>query len=260
MEAEGLDFAPVLKDAQDLGYAEADPTFDIDGIDTAHKTAILAALAFGHAPDITEIPIEGIRNIGMVDINYAKRLGYRVKLLGISRKTATGIETRVCPTMVPEENAISQIVGATNAVVVDGSFVEQTIYVGEGAGEGPTASAVVADIMDVLRRNGGPVFGVGHKSLGKAKPMDPNNHIGTYYVRLRVNDEPGVMADITAALAKEKVSIESLLQIGVAPEGGVYIVMTTHDICETAINASLNHFAELKCVLETPTMLRIETF
>jgi homoserine dehydrogenase len=258
MENEGLDFDVILEEAQKIGYAEADPTFDIEGIDTAHKTAILAALAYGHAPDISNLPTEGITKIGTVDIDYARKLGYRIKLLGIARKSRHGIETRVYPAMVPLDSAIAKISGATNAVVVEGNYVGQTVYEGAGAGEGPTASAVVADIMDVVRGNAGPVFGLPSNMLGFADSLPENAYSGTYYVRLRVDDQPGVMAHITASLAEEKVSIGSLLQLGSAVNGGVYIVMTTHETSEDSILAALRHFTKLECVLETPTMLRIE--
>ncbi|UTW56916.1 homoserine dehydrogenase [Kordiimonas sp. SCSIO 12610] len=258
MENEGLDFDVILEEAQKIGYAEADPTFDIEGIDTAHKTAILAALAYGYAPDITNLPTEGITKIGTVDIDYARQLGYRIKLLGIARKSEKGIETRVYPAMVPLDSAIAKVAGATNAVVVEGSYVGQTVYEGAGAGEGPTASAVVADIMDVVRGNAGPVFGLPSHTLAQSDSVSENDYSGTFYVRLRVDDEPGVMAHITAVLAEEKVSIGSLLQLGSAVSGGVYIVMTTHVTSEDSILAALKHFTELECVLETPTMLRIE--
>ncbi|MBV1900985.1 MAG: homoserine dehydrogenase [Kordiimonadaceae bacterium] len=260
MEREGLAFADVLADAQRLGYAEADPTFDIDGIDTAHKTAILAAIAFGMAPDIDSMPIEGIRNIASVDIDYAQELGYRIKLLGLARRAADGVETRVIPAMVPLSASLANVMDATNAVVVDGDFSGPTVYVGAGAGEGPTASSVVADIIDVARGNVYPAFGVPAASLQNLPALPADKHSGTYYIRLRVNDQPGVMADITAALASESVSIESLIQRGTAPEEGVYIVMTTHQTVESSALSILKHFTALECVLETPTLIRIETF
>jgi len=260
MEREGLSFGEVLEDAQRLGYAEADPTFDIDGIDTAHKTAILAALAFGIAPDMENLPTEGIRTIAPVDIDYAKELGYRIKLLGVARKTNDGVETRVHPAMVPLSAPLAGVMDAVNAVVVQGDFVGQTVYEGAGAGEGPTASAVVADIIDIARGNSYPPLGVPVSALQKLPAIPSESHMGTYYIRLRVEDRPGVMADITAELAHENVSIESMLQRGKAPDGGVYIIMTTHHTVEAAVLTTLNHFTQLECVLETPTMLRIEAF
>lgn len=260
MEREGLSFGEVLEDAQRLGYAEADPTFDIDGIDTAHKTAILAALAFGTAPDMENLPTEGIRNIAPVDIDYAKELGYRIKLLGVARKTDDGVETRVHPAMVPLAAPLAKVMDAINAVVVQGDHVGQTVYEGAGAGEGPTASAVVADIVDIARGNKYPALGVPVESLQLLPAIPAEKHMGTYYIRLRVEDRPGVMADITAELARENVSIESMLQRGKATEGGVYIIMTTHHTVEAAVSRTLEHFTQLECVLETPTMLRIEAF
>ena len=258
MDGDGLAFDDVLADAQRLGYAEADPTFDIGGIDTAHKTAILASLAFGFEPDMENLPTEGIRTIAPVDIEYARELGYRIKLLGVAQATGEGVETRVHPAMVPTGAPLARVMDATNAVVVDGDFVGETVYVGAGAGAGPTASAVVGDIIDCARGDGGPRLGVPAVALKASQPVPVEKHRGTYYIRLRVDDRPGVMADITAVLAKENVSIESLLQRGQAAGGGVYIVLTTHEIVEASVSAALNRFTLLECVLETPTMLRIE--
>lgn len=258
MEREGLGFDEVLADAQRIGYAEADPTFDIDGIDTAHKTAILGALAFGVKPDIDSLPTEGIRSIAPVDIEYARELGYRIKLLGVVRQVDGALELRVNPAMVPLSSPLAAVMDATNAVVVNGDHVGQTVYEGPGAGQGPTASAVMADIVDVLRGSNYPVFGVPVESLQSLPALAAEKRMGTYYLRLKVSDAPGVMADITNALAAENVSIESLLQRGQAENGGVYIVMTTHQTREDAVTAVLKHFNTLKCVLESPTMLRIE--
>lgn len=258
MEREGLGFDEVLADAQRVGYAEADPTFDIDGIDTAHKTAILGALAFGVKPDIDNLPTEGIRSIAPVDIEYAKELGYRIKLLGVARQVGGALELRVNPAMVPISSPLAAVMDATNAVVVSGDHVGQTVYEGPGAGQGPTASAVMADIVDILRGASYPAFGVPVDHLRSMPSLDTDQRTGTYYLRLKVSDAPGVMADITKALAAEQVSIESLLQRGQAKNGGVYIVMTTHETREDAVTAVLKHFNTLKCVLESPTMLRIE--
>ena len=258
MEREGLPFDEVLADAQKLGYAEADPTFDIDGIDTAHKTAILAAIAFGMAPDIESLPTEGIRNIVTVDIDYAKELGYRIKLLGVARQAGDRVEVRVHPAMVPLSSPLAQVMDATNAVVVSGDHVGATGYEGAGAGKGPTASAVVADVIDVARGVWYPPFGVPADTLGSPEQIGESSHVGEYYIRLKVKDVPGVMADITRTLAQGDVSIDSMLQRGHAEDGGVYIVLTTHETTEEAANAALNHFNRLDCVLESPAMLRIE--
>lgn len=258
MEREHLPFDEVLADAQRLGYAEADPTFDIDGIDTAHKTAILAAIAFAMAPDIENLPTEGIRNIVPVDIDYARELGYRIKLLGVARQADGGIEVRVHPAMVPLSSPLAKVMDATNAVMVSGDHVGPTGYEGAGAGQGPTASAVIADVVDVARGVWYPPFGVPSATLGSPALLSAAQHVGTYYIRLKVADVPGVMADITRALARENVSIDSMLQRGHADDGGVYIVLTTHETTEEAANAALKHFNALECVLESPAMLRIE--
>lgn len=258
MEREGLPFDEVLADAQRIGYAEADPTFDIDGIDTAHKTAILAAIAFGIVPDIDNLPTEGIRNIVPVDIDYARELGYRIKLLGVASQQAEGVEVRVHPAMVPMSSPLAKVMDATNAVMVSGDHVGPTGYEGAGAGEGPTASAVVADVVDVARGVWYPPFGIPAADLESPTHLGADAHTGTYYIRLKVADVPGVMADITRALAQKNVSIDSMLQRGHADDGGVYIVLTTHETTEEAANAALNHFNGLECVLESPAMLRIE--
>lgn len=259
MEREKLAFDDVLTEAQKIGYAEADPTFDIDGIDTAHKTAILASIAFGIAPDLDNLPVEGIRNIAPVDIEYARELGYRIKLLGVARQTDDGIEVRVHPAMVPLSSPLAGVMDATNAVVITGDQVGQTGYEGPGAGQGPTASSVIADVVDVARGICYPPLGVPVSDLKTLPYLDSAHHVGTYYIRLRVTDKPGVMAEITSSLAAETVSIESMLQKGHAEGGGVYIVLTTHETTEQAAIAALSHFNALECVLESPAMLRIET-
>ena len=259
MEREKLAFDDVLAEAQKIGYAEADPTFDIDGIDTAHKTAILAAIAFGIAPDLDNLPIEGIRNIAPVDIEYASELGYRIKLLGVARQTDDGVEVRVHPAMVPLSSPLASVMDATNAVLITGDRVGQTGYEGPGAGQGPTASSVIADVVDVARGICYPPLGVSAKSLKKLPYLSSDSHVGTYYIRLRVKDVPGVMAEITGSLASETVSIENMLQRGHANGGGVYIVLTTHETTEQSAIAALNHFNALDCVLESAAMLRIET-
>lgn len=258
MEREGLDFDVVLKDAQDLGYAEADPTFDIDGIDTAHKTVILASLAFGCKPDLDNIAIDGIRHISSIDIEYARELGYRIKLLGVARQTANGIQQRVHPCMVATDSAIADVHEATNAVVVEGDYVGQTVYEGAGAGQGPTASAVVADLVDVARGNAMPAFAIPAAKLTTANPVPFSEQKGRFYIRLRVEDQPGVIADITAVLRDQDLSIDSFLQRGEASNGGVYVVFTTHRALESAMKNTMTKLEELTSVLEKPAMLRIE--
>lgn len=259
MENEGLGFADVLKAAQDLGYAEADPSFDINGMDTAHKTAILSTLAFGAIPDLDEMTVEGIESIATVDIDYARDLGYRIKLLGRAANVSDGgVDVRVGPAMVPLENPMAKISGPTNAVQVLADPIGETVHVGPGAGGGPTASAVLADVIDVAGGSAGPVFAAASSSLTAASPIDPSQLTGRFYLRMRVTDLPGVMATIALALGDEGVSIDSLLQRGSAPEGGVYIVLTTHQTGLDMIERVLNRLTAEPSVLETPTLIRIE--
>lgn len=258
MEREGLDFASVLKDAQELGYAEADPSFDIDGVDTAHKTVILAALAFGGMPNLDGIEIEGIRHVSRTDIDYANELGYRIKLLGVARMGANGLQQRVHPTMVPKSSAIADVHEATNAVVVEADFLGQSVYEGAGAGEGPTASSVVADLIDVARGNKTPAFGVPVASLVEHPAQVSDDQNGSFYVRLRVEDKPGVLSDLTTVLRDLGVSIGSLLQRGSADEGGVYVVFTTHKTRKSDIVNAAKQMEQLNSVLDKAVMLRIE--
>jgi homoserine dehydrogenase len=252
------DFADVLADAQAAGYAEADPSFDVDGVDAAHKLAILTSLAFGTKTDFGSVLVEGIRNISLQDIDFAEELGYRIKLLAIARRTPHGIEQRVHPTMVNREAAIARVEGVTNAVMVDAVPVSATVYQGAGAGEGPTASAVVADILDIAAGRRLPTFGVPAAQLVDLTPADMDQHAGAYYVRLTVRDQPGVIADVSAALRDENVSLESMLQRGRSPDAAVPVVLTTHDTVEAAMKKALARIASLDTVLEPPCMIRIE--
>ncbi len=248
------DFADVLKEAQKLGYAEADPSFDIDGVDTAHKLAILAAVAFGGAVDFKGVHVEGIRHVSTTDIEFAEALGYRIKLLGIARRTSHGLEQRVHPCMVPAATPIAHVEGVFNAVVVEGDFVGRVVLEGRGAGAEPTASAVVADLIDIARGRAGQGLNAGAKP--KLAPMA--RHEGAYYLRLMVVDRPGVMADITAALRDEKVSMEQMIQRGRAPDETVPVVITTHETLEAPMRRALDRIARLKTVREKPRMIRIE--
>ena len=258
MTAQGRDFDEVLAEAQELGYAEADPGFDIDGVDAAHKIALLASLAFGRAVDFEAVHVEGIRDIGALDIGFAGELGFRVKLLGIATRTEEGIEQRVHPCLVSIAQPIAHVDGVFNAVVAEGDFVDRTMYVGRGAGAGPTASAVVADLVDIARGARLPVFGVPASELA-ARPSAPMaHHRGAYYIRLMVVDRPGVMADVTAALRDEEVSLEALIQRGRNPGDGVPVVLTTHETGEAAMRRALERIAALDAVLERPRMIRIE--
>jgi homoserine dehydrogenase len=254
------EFGEVLAEAQRLGYAEADPSFDIDGVDAAHKLAVLTSLAFGCAVDFKAVDVEGIRHVSALDIQYAQELGYRIKLLGIARRTEHGVEQRVHPCMVPASSAVAAVDGVFNAVVADGDFVGKVVLVGRGAGAGPTASAVVADLVDIALGRRTPAFGVPAAELTRLEPSPIAARKGAYYVRLMVVDRPGVIADVAAALRDQNVSMESFLQRGRAPGEAVPVVLTTHDTSEADMRRALATIAELDAVLEPPRMIRIEDF
>ena len=259
MRETGREFAGVLADAQRLGYAEADPSFDVDGIDAAHKLSILASVAFGCEVDFPGVYVEGIRHVSALDIAYAQELGYRIKLLGIARPTEHGLEQRVHACMVPIGTPIAHVEGVYNAVVTEGDFVGQSVLEGRGAGAGPTASAVVSDLIDIARGRTLPTFGIPVAGLRRlpAAPMD--RHRGAYYVRLMVVDRPGVIADVAAALRDELVSMEAMIQRGRSPEEAVPVVLTTHETEEAAMRRALDRIALLDSVLEPPRMVRIES-
>ncbi len=258
MREEGRDFGDVLADAQALGYAEADPSFDIDGVDAAHKLAILAGLAFGVRIDFDSLHIEGIRRISALDIGFAQELGYRIKLLGIAEQTQAGISLRVHPAMVPEQKPIATVDGVFNAVLLEGDFSGPVFLRGRGAGEGPTASAVVADLIDLTRGIRVPVWGMEESALQDAAIVPMSGLGGAYYLRLSVVDQPGVLADVTAILRDHGISLESMLQHGRAPGEAVPIVLVTHETREAKVNAALQDIAALPAVLEPPALIRIE--
>jgi len=258
MRERGREFADVLAEAQRLGYAEADPSFDVDGIDAAHKLAILAALAFNRPVDFPAVHIEGIRAVSALDIAFATELGYRIKLLGIARRTEAGIESRVHPCMVPQAAPIARVDGVLNAVVAEGDFVGRVMLEGRGAGAGPTASAVVADLIDLGRGRGTPVWGADAAMLADLPAVPMSAHVGAYYLRLMVVDRPGVIADVTAALRDAGVSLESMLQRGRAPGEAVPVVLVTHETNEAAMHQALDQIAAFETVLEKPTLIRIE--
>ncbi len=260
MRETGRDFDVVLAEAQAAGYAEADPSFDVDGIDAAHKLAVLTGAAFGTRVNFAGIHVEGIRRVTAMDIEFAEELGYRIKLLGLARETRHGIEQRVHPCMVPLAAPIAHIEGVFNAVVVEGDFVGTTMFQGRGAGQGPTASAVVADLVDVARGREMPAFVVPADRLAdkKAAPMD--RHQGAYYMRLMVQDRPGVIAAVSGALAKERISLESMLQRGRSQSGEVPVVLTTHETEEAAMQRAVARIARLGAVAEDPCLIRIEKF
>lgn len=258
MRERGREFAEALAEAQKLGYAEADPSFDVDGIDAAHKLAILAALAFGRPVDFGSVHVEGIRSVSALDIRLAEELGFRIKLLGIAQRIDGGIETRVHPCMVPLSHPIARVEGVFNAVVAEGDFCGRIVLEGRGAGAGPTASAVVADLIDVARGRRTPVWGVANGALSSLPSLPMAKRVGAYYLRLMVVDRPGVIADVTAALRDHAISLESMLQRGRAPGEAVPVVVTTHDCEEAAMRAALARIEALEAVLEKPVLIRIE--
>jgi homoserine dehydrogenase len=258
MRETGREFAAVLAEAQALGYAETDPSFDVDGVDAAHKLAILTSLAFGSEVDFASIHIEGVRHVSALDIDFAAELGYRIKLLGIARLTERGVEQRVHPCMVPLATPIAAVDGVFNAVVAECDFAGRIVLEGRGAGAEPTASAVVADLIDIAAGRRSPAFGVPAAALSRRPSSPMLHHRGAYYIRLMVLDRPGVIADIAAALRDEQVSMEAMIQRGRSPGEAVPIVLTTHDTEEAAMRRALDRIALLDTVTEPPRMIRIE--
>lgn len=265
MRDKGLSFETVLQEAQRLGYAEADPTFDIEGIDAAHKITILCAIAFGVPMQFDKAHIEGITRLEAADIRYAEQLGYRIKLLGITRRTPEGIELRVHPTLVPATRLVANVEGAMNAVVVQGDAVGPTLYYGKGAGSEPTASSVIADLVDVTRlHTADPEQRVPHLAFQPGAlsdtPILPIDHVHTaYYLRVRVRDEAGVLAEITHILAEGGMSIDALLQ---RPSGEndehTDVILLTHETTESQMNKALARIQALDTVLAPIVRLRKE--
>lgn len=267
MRETGREFSDVLDEAQELGYAEADPSFDIDGVDAAHKIAILASLAFGEAVDFDSITIQGIRHVTALDIRFATELGYRIKLLAHTERfgsqAGTGrVETGVEPVMVPVTAPLSLVEGVYNAVVIEGDLVGVSFHAGRGAGAGPTASAVVADLIDIARDRFAPILGLPVADLGQAGVCHtcPENRGERYYVRLMVIDRPGVFAEIATILRDEEVSMESILQHGRDPGETVALVMILHDTGEAAMKRAMVRVESLDTVVETPRVMRIGRF
>ncbi|MTI46129.1 homoserine dehydrogenase [Roseibium hamelinense] len=268
MEAEGLSFEECLADAQRLGYAEADPSFDIEGDDTAHKLAILTSLAFGTKISDESIYIEGITSITTADIQAADELGYRIKLLGVAQRTDTGIEQRVHPTMVPKASAIARIDGVLNAVAVDGDFVGEIVLVGPGAGGDATASSVVADIVDIARADKTAVLGMPAAHLEDYTRARMRLHEGGYYMRLSVHDRPGAFAEIAKCMADEGISLESIVQrratraVNAPGSGGDSapqpVILITYETTEVAVKKALEVITEKGVVSHPPQMIRIE--
>ncbi|MBK6298005.1 MAG: homoserine dehydrogenase [Sphingomonadales bacterium] len=260
MESEGRDFADVLADAQALGYAESDPSFDIDGIDAAHKLSILATLSFGTRLDFDAVSITGIRNVLAGDIAQARALGFRVRLVGLAAAGPDGLFQRVHPCLVPASHPLAHVAGSMNAVVAEGNFVGRLFFEGRGAGEGPTASAVVADLIDIARGEYGPAFAMPVTSLVDAPKADAGVRVGRAYLRFIVADRTGVLAEITAAMRDAGVSIESMIQRGEAPGGGVLVVMTTHEGPESAVAAALSALSGSPSLVAAPIMMPILDF
>lgn len=264
MEAEGLSFDACLKDAQRLGYAEADPTFDIEGHDTAHKLSILTSLAFGTKIAATDIYMEGISNISQADIRAAGDLGYRIKLLGVAQRTESGIEQRVHPTMVPTASVIAQVHGVTNAVAIETDILGELLLSGPGAGGNATASAVIGDIADIAKsRPGfqhGPVFGRPTKELKPYKKAQMRSHAGGYFIRLTVHDRIGVFAAIAKRMADNDISLESIVQHATGPETEAQktVILVTHETTEAAVRKAVDGITKDGHLTDKPQVIRIE--
>ncbi len=264
MEAEGLTFEACLKDAQRLGYAEADPTFDIEGNDTAHKLSILTSLAFGTKIAASDIYLEGISNITQADICAAADLGYRIKLLGVAQRTESGIEQRVHPTMVPTASVIAQVHGVTNAVAIETDILGELLLCGPGAGGNATASAVVGDIADIAKsRPGfqhGPVFGLPAKELKPYKKAQMRAHAGGYFIRLTVHDRVGVFAAVARRMADNGISLESIVQQAVDTNGAdkKTVILVTHETTEAAVRKAVDGVTKDGHLVDKPQVIRIE--
>jgi homoserine dehydrogenase len=258
MEATGQSFADVLKEAQKLGYAEADPTLDVGGGDTAHKLAVLSALAFGVTPNLKSMKIEGIEHITPDDIRFAREFGYRIKLLGLARKRGDHIDQRVQPAMVKLATPLADVEGPFNAVVANAGEAGPFFFEGRGAGEAPTAGAVIADLVDIARGSVGAPFGRPAKRLTR-NDTQPGPRSCAFYLRFEVLDVPGVLAEIAGRLSESEVSIESMIQRGRAPGEPVAIVMITHECVETSVASALKAIAASAKVVAKPCMIPMES-
>ena len=269
MRDKGLDFDTVLKQAQALGYAEADPTFDIEGVDAAHKLALMSAIAFGVPVQFDKAYVQGIAGLASEDIRYAEQLGYRIKLLGITKRVAQGIELRVHPTLIPAKRLLANVEGAMNAVVVQGDAVGTTLYYGKGAGGQQTASAVIADVVDVARAISNtaaqrvPVLAFQPGAMSDAPILAVQDIVSSYYLRLRVSDKAGVLADLTSLLALQGISIDAMLQreaqdVGGASTAQTDLIILTHEIREGALDAALLDIQALSTVLAPIVRIRKE--
>jgi homoserine dehydrogenase len=270
MRDKGLDFDVVLKEAQRLGYAESDPTFDIQGVDAAHKATIMSAIAFGIPVQFDKAYVEGITQLGASDIRYAEQLGYRIKLLGIAKRRIHGVELRVHPTLIPGKRLIANVEGAMNAVMVQGDAVGNTLYYGKGAGSEPTASAVIADLVDVTRlhtadpQNRVPHLAFQPDAMSALPVLSMDEVVTSYYLRLRVADQAGVLAKVTGILAQANISIDAVLQreadevCADGKEAQTDVIILTHDTREGTMNAALAEMQALPTVLAPITRIRKE--
>ena len=260
MRETGQEFEDILADAQRLGYAEADPSFDVDGVDAAHKLAILSAIAFQTPINFSGVYVEGIRLISPIDIDFATELGYRIKLLGIGELLGNGLQQRVRPCLVPINIPISQVEDVFNAVAAEAEGLGTSLSYGRGAGAGPTSSAVLSDLLDFANNRRTSFLGAADSELVARPVQELQKLSGSYYLRLQVYDRPGVLADLTAVFRDKGVSVEALLQRGRNPDGTVPVVLTTHETSEAAIQKSVAEFEKLENVLEKPCILPIENF
>ena len=269
MRDKGLDFETVLKEAQRLGYAEADPTFDIEGVDAAHKVTLMSAIAFGTAVQFDKAHVEGITRLAAQDIKYAEQLGYRIKLLGVTKRVAKGIELRVHPSLVPAKRLLANVEGAMNAVVVNGDAVGTTLYYGKGAGSEPTASAVIADLVDITRlhtadaANRVPHLAFQPDAMSDAPVLPMSEVVTSYYLRLRVSDQAGVLAKVAGLLANAGISIDAMLQreaSAVGGEGSTHtdLILLTHSVREGTMNEVIAQMQSLPTVLAPITRIRKE--
>ncbi|MDP3174756.1 MAG: homoserine dehydrogenase [Phenylobacterium sp.] len=257
MERGGRAFAEVLGEAQKLGYAESDPTMDVGGFDSAHKISILAALAFGCAPNYAAAEIEGVEQVALLDIQMARDLGYRIKLIASADRSPDGVLVRVHPSLVALDHPLAQAGGALNALFIEGERIGRIYIQGPGAGAGPTAAAVAADIADVMTLAVRPVFQRPAGDLTPFTPVDPSRSMSRAYLRLLVKEQPGVIAAVSETLAEAGVSIESFLQKPVEEAQGVPIVLTTHAVAESVLSKAIEQIAAAPFVLERPRLLRI---
>ena len=260
MRETGREFEDILADAQRLGYAEADPSFDVDGVDAAHKLAILSAIAFQTPINFNGVYVEGIRLISPIDIDFATELGYRIKLLGIGELLGNGLQQRVRPCLVPVNVPIAQVEDVFNAVAAEAEGLGTSLSYGRGAGAGPTSSAVLSDLLDFANNRRTSFLGTADSELVIRPIQELQKLSGSYYLRLQVYDRPGVLADLTAVFRDKGVSVEALLQRGRNPDGTVPVVLTTHEASEEAIQKSVAEFEKLENVVEKPCILPIENF